>query len=599
VRKIDAAPYALNKIISGIRLRYYQNDVKTEIYNQWAAGVKNVLAVLPTGGGKTVVFGSILAEEQGASCAIAHRQELVGQISLALARYGVLHKIIGPQNVIKAICREHIAETGRVWYDPNAKCAVAGVDTLIKRGDDLKHWLASVKLWVTDEAHHLLDSNKWGKAAQMFPNARGLGVTATPTRADGRGLGRHAHGVFDTMVLGPTMRQLINEGYLTDYRLIVSKSDIVMNDKPGASGDWSPVQLRAASKESHIIDDVVGRYLKWAPNKLGVTFATDVETATDMAAAFRKAGVTAEVVHAKTPDDIRRSILGRFKRREIMMLINVDLFGEGFDLPAIEVVIMARPTESYSLFAQQFGRVLRLLIDPEYMAVWDDFSVADRLAIIAASTKPAGIVIDLVGAIVRHNGPPDIRNDWTLDARSSKGESKNDAEPLSYCVNPECANVYPKYKKACPFCGHTLPITARNSPEAVAGDLIELDAETLAALRAQLSGVTKSVEDYRMELMAQGLPSIWVMANVKKHDEKCRAYLNLKDASEWLVGEWLAAGLTMSECHRRFYIKFGMDVLSAYALPKADALELANKIDTLLTPASFAARVTYNLTEGN
>jgi len=165
-----------------------------------------VLLQLPTGGGKTVILARIIRETAGAVCAIAHRRELVSQISLALAREGVRHRVIGPREVVQFCARYHVEETGRSYYDASSAVAVASVDTLVAREADLRAWASSVRLWVQDEAHHVLTGNKWGLAAAMFPQARGLGVTATPGRADGRGLGRHADGVFDALVSGPGMR---------------------------------------------------------------------------------------------------------------------------------------------------------------------------------------------------------------------------------------------------------------------------------------------------------------------------------------------------------------------------------------------------------
>lgn len=156
------------------QLRPYQQAVRDGVIAGWQTH-QNMLAVLPTGAGKTVLFSSILADEPGASCAIAHRQELVSQISLSLARNRVRHRIIGPRNVVKMIVRLHMEEVGASYYDPNSRCAVAGVDTLVRRGEQLADWLPTVKLWVTDEAHHITRENKWGAAVQMFPNARGLG----------------------------------------------------------------------------------------------------------------------------------------------------------------------------------------------------------------------------------------------------------------------------------------------------------------------------------------------------------------------------------------------------------------------------------------
>ena len=212
-------------------LRPYQAKAKQYIYDAWDQGFVNVLAVLPTGAGKTVLFSDIIHDHRGASCAIAHRQELVSQISLALARDKVRHRIIGPKSVVKLCVNLHMLELGASYYDPSSTCAVAGVDTLVRRGDELNGWLESVTLCVQDEAHHVLESNKWGTAFKMFPNAKGLGVTATPLRADGKGLGRHVDGLFDTMVEGPGMRDLIEMGFLTEYRVFAPPSDFV---RPGA-----------------------------------------------------------------------------------------------------------------------------------------------------------------------------------------------------------------------------------------------------------------------------------------------------------------------------------------------------------------------------
>ena len=201
------------------KLRPYQEEVKQEIYEAWGTGNQNVLAVLPTGSGKTVLFAQLTEENPGASCVIAHRQELVSQISKALARNGVRHRIIGPSSLIKWIISDHMREFGRSFYDPSNPVAVAGVDTLIRRQSSLSSWLPTVTQWVMDEGHHILADNKWGKAAAMFPNARGLAVTATPERADGKGLGRDAEGLIDHMVVGPSLRWMIDEGYLTDCKI--------------------------------------------------------------------------------------------------------------------------------------------------------------------------------------------------------------------------------------------------------------------------------------------------------------------------------------------------------------------------------------------
>lgn len=335
-----------------MQLRPYQTEGKRDVYDAWNAGAENVLLVEPTGAGKTVIFSDIIHENDSASCAIAHRQELVGQISMALARNEVRHKIIGPTKVIRTIVNYHMLEFGKSYYDPSSFCGVAGVDTLVRRKNDheLSRWLKSIGLWVLDEGHHCLKENKWGEAAAMMPNAKGLLVTATPDRADGKGLGRHADGLADVMVEGPTMRDLINKGYLTDYRIFAPKTedlDLTNVDISKVTGDYNPNKLKTAIRKSHIVGDVVKHYLRIAPGKLGITFATDVETATEIASQFNAAGVPAAVVSSNTPDAERIAIQRQFKERELLQIVNVDIYGEGVDIPGVEVVSMARPTKSY------------------------------------------------------------------------------------------------------------------------------------------------------------------------------------------------------------------------------------------------------------
>jgi len=317
----------------------------------------------------------------------------------------------------------------------------------------------------------------------MFPNARGLGVTATPERADGRGLGRWADGLFDEMVEGRNMRDLINMGYLTDYRIFAPKTEdlYLENVKTGSDGDYTRESLKTAVRQSHVVGDVVKHYLRIAPGKLGITFATDVETATDIANQFNLAGVPAAVVSAKTPDHERISILRDFKARKLLQLVNVDLFGEGFDLPAIEVVSMARPTKSYSLYCQQFGRALRLMISEILAGAWDTYTDAQRRAFIAESTKPYAIIIDHVGNIdpaVGGHGLPDAPHVWTLDAREKRSGGGKQDKPTKVCI--ECTGFWEGYSTTCPYCGHVAVPGRRDGPEFVDGDLLELDAETLA-----------------------------------------------------------------------------------------------------------------------
>ena len=562
-----------------VTLRPFQAELERRVYDAWGQGAANVMPVAATGSGKTVVLSKVLYDEPGASIAIAHRQELVSQISTALARNGVRHRIAGAKKgspLIRIISALHTAELGYSFFDPNAKTGVGGVDTII-RMDAGDPWFKQVRLMVQDEAHHVLKANKWGAAAALFPNARGLLPTATPLRADGKGLGRHADGLVDAMVLAPSMRDIIDMGYLTDYRIFAPPSDLDLTAvaTSAATGDFNADQLRKAVHKSHITGDVVAHYLKLAPGKLGVTFAVDVEAATEIAAAFRAAGVPAEVVSAKTPDALRAQILRRFKAREVMQLVNVDLFGEGFDLPAIEVVSFARPTESFALFSQQFGRALRLMLTREELTGYDLLMDAGRKAVIAASAKPVAFIIDHVGNVLRH-GLPDARREWSLDRRERRSGGKSDAIPMRVCVNPECIQPYERVFKCCPYCGHYPPPPNRSAPEFVDGDLTELDPATLAALRGDIAKVDgDAVVPWGASAEVQG-------AVRRRHWERREGQKALRNVIAWWAGLETAQGRGESESYRRFYHRFGVDVANAQTLGTREAAELTGRVSAEL-----------------
>lgn len=550
-----------------MRLRPYQSKLEQDIYNAWNTGSKNVLAVAATGSGKTVLFSDIIHKHQGASVAIAHRQELIGQISLALARNGVRHRIIGASSLTRTCVQLHMMELGRSYYDPSSNCAVAGIDSLI-RMHPTDPWFKQVTLGVQDEAHHMLVGNKWGRGASMFPNARWLGVTATPMRADGKGLGRHADGIMDEMVLAPNMRDLIHMGYLTDYRIFAPKSDIDLSNVPvSAGGDFSPEPLRKAVHKSHIVGDVVQHYLKLAEGKLGVTFAVDVESATEIKEAFVINGIAAEVVTANTPDAQRISILRRFRNRELLQLVNVDLFGEGFDLPAIECVSMARPTHSFPLFAQQFGRALRLMVHDLWLNDWDSYSDDDRRTMIASSGKPKAIIIDHVSNVHRH-GLPDAPQQYSLNRRDRRSRTVI-VMPVRTC--PSCMATYQRTETFCPYCGTVPEPIGRGTPALVDGDLQEMDSAALAKLRGEIDAPPRF--PYGAEP--------WVVAGIRnRHHEKGEAQEALRDMMALWAGMRTQAteGDEIRKVMKEFFFTFGVDVLTAQTLPRAETEALTEKI---------------------
>lgn len=560
-------------------LRDFQVDVKSSIYNAWRGGAYNIMPIMPTGSGKTVVFCDIIRDLDRPACTIAHRQELVAQAALALNRERVPHAIIAQKQVVQQIIALEHEMQGYSCFNSRAQVRAAGVDTII-RHDPTDRWYSQVGVVVQDEGHHVLRENKWGRAQLMFPNARGLFFTAHGVRGDGAGLGRGADGLVDELVVGPCGRDLIRRGFLTDYRIVCVGSDIDFSEVPiGASGDYSMPKLRAATHASkQIVGDVVKHYLRFAPGKLGVTFAVDIEAATKIRAAFNLGGVSAEIITSDTPLNVRGALMKKFRARQILQLVSVDCLGEGVDVPAIEVVSMARRTASWQLMCQQFGRGLRVMVDEKYWQHWDKYTDEQRVTLIAMSPKPKAIIIDHVGNILWHaeqRGLPDTAQEYSLNRRESGARAKSDALKLRVCI--ECFMPFPRFMLACPNCGGVVQPAGRGSPELVDGDLIELDADVLAALRGEIDRVNGPAAA-KIGFLD---PSIQRHA-LRVHHDRYRAQQSLQ-RHLMLWGGWQQhIGLSLRESQKLFFLRFGVDVMSAQALNLLDATALEARVSAEL-----------------
>lgn len=559
-------------------LRTYQRTAVNEVYEAWGDGAAIVMLTSATGSGKTVIEGAIVQELDRPAIAIAHRQELVGQIALQLNRERTPHSIIAPTPIIRQIVALQMDTQGFSHYNPRSSTRIAGVDTLVRKVKSPERWMNEVGLVIVDEGHHVLRDNKWGTTVQMFPNAHGLFATAHAIRGDLAGLGRHADGLVDRLVVGPNARALIDMGMLCDYRLVCAENDVNLdNVHVGPTGEFNQAEVRAAVHESAcIVGDVVQSYLKFAPGKLGITFAVDIESATEIAAAYRKAGVPAEIITGETPLNIRGALMKQFRNRQILQLVSVDVLGEGVDVPAVEVVSMARPTASFQLYAQQTGRALRLLVDDKYAPHWNDYTDAERKAIIAASSKPKAIIIDHVQNWLRHN-LPDKPRVYTLDRRERK--VKSDAIPLKRCINPVCLHPYERYLVKCPHCGFVPPVTNRGSPEQVEGDLIELDLSVLRALDAEKARVDGPPQLPYGNTAAHG--------SVRHHHyARQQAQQSLRQTMALYMGWQEHLGLGHREAQKKFFLAFGVDVMSAQALNAKDAAELNARLEQILKRAN-------------
>lgn len=319
-----------------MQLRDYQKEQIDLIFKAWAEGYRRLLAQLPTGGGKTILFSHIsrsFIEEGEGVMVIAHRKELIVQAK------DKLETITGLEcGVIKAgyPCEYH------------KDIQVASIQSLSRR----KH-RPEVGLVIFDEAHHC-SSKTYSDIIEQYPNAYILGVTATPCRTDGQGF----QFLFDKLIPGVSPKRLIADGYLCPFRLYGAKP-ISTKGVRTTAGDFNQKQLE--DRAMALIGDVYPSWEKHAQGLQTIVFAVSVAHSKGIVEQFVEQGVKAEHIDGTTPDKEREDIIERFRNRETMVLSNVGIFTEGFDVPNIEAVQVVRPTMSLSLHLQILGRGLRPL----------------------------------------------------------------------------------------------------------------------------------------------------------------------------------------------------------------------------------------------
>lgn len=564
-----------------ITMRPYQAKAINDVYQCWKDGKQFVVLVMPTGSGKSATLCEIARIERDSGqvlLILAHRRELITQLSHTLARNGLMHNILAATNTVKAAHRQQIAEFGKSFVTPTSKVFVGSVQSIkpetIVNFSKYKDKLTMIQ----DEFHHATKKSKtWGSILTPLDEAgaKGLGVTATPCRADGQGLSRETDGYGDCMVLGPTARQLIDMSYLSDYRIYAPPSDLDLNEVlvSKATGDYQENSLKAEIGKSHIVGDIVDQYLRIAKGKPGLTFTVGVEMAERVAEQYRAKGVPAIALSGKSEDSERDNAIKDIASGKILQIVNDMLFTEGTDIPCVEVVTFARPTQSYGLYCQMFGRALRV-----------------------SKGKTHAIIIDHVGNVARH-GLPDAKREWSLDRREKRGSGEAENTTRT-CVDHKvegvvtaqgCYSVFERFLKVCPFCGleiRTPTPAERTGPEHVDGDLFELDADTLAAMRGEVAKVDlpidEAVAEYRADLMRKHTPTIGVMAHTKRFAVKLEAQQTaigaLREIMAIWAGHYRAAGRDDSEIFRRFYLRYGVDWLSAQALSSDAALTLGERV---------------------
>ena len=500
---------------SNIQLRDYQETAVAEIRAEFRAKNMPVLFVLPTGGGKTYTFSYVAAnaaDKGNTVCIIVHRKELLLQASASLSALGIEHGLISPFFTPK----------------PRARVQVASVDTLLQR---IKRWQKQCevaaaagkplppcpyqfKLLIYDEAHHVVDGNKWGRAFDLLGRPAMLGVTATPVRTDGKGLGEHAGGVFKAMVIGPSVRELIARGSLLNPIVYTSLEAPETDDlKTNRDGSDNLKAMADRIDKPKITGDAVKHYAEICPGARAIVFCCNIQHAKHVVDEFNARGFRFELlVGAPEMSDTERTEVNlKLRRGEIHGAVTVDLVSEGYDLPDLECCIMLRATASEALFLQQVGRVMRP--SPGKTTCW----LLDHVANVGRMKD---------GEFKRKHGLPDEVREWTLDGRKKrkgkKKEEEDDKVELLQC--PECYVVH-EPAPSCPKCGHVYPVkTGGRSIEQVDGTLTKITPEMEEMMREEerkrqrsAQAAAKSVDDMMQQL---GYSRTRAEAIVKAREEK-------------------------------------------------------------------------------
>jgi superfamily II DNA or RNA helicase len=416
-------------------LRDYQSTAVEAIRDTYRAGAARTLLVSPTGSGKTIMFAYLIASataKQKRVVILAHRIEIIEQICDALGSFGVAHGVIAPDAV-----------------ETDDAIQVASVASLIRR---LDRWAGRFDLLVVDEAHHSV-AGSWARIIAAMPDARILGVTATPERLDGRGLGD----VFEQMVEGPTVAELITAGHLSPFVAYAPAASVDLSGARTRGGDYAIEDIRSAMG-GVVIGAAVDEYLRLCPNTPAVCFCVDIAHSEAVAAKFRQCGIRALHLDGDTAPAERRHLIAALGTGELDVLINCNLIGEGLDIPVIGAAILLRPTQSLALYLQQVGRALR-----------------------PAPGKDKAIILDFAANCMAH-GLPDEPREWSLESKARRERGTTTAM-AKRCK--ECGAVNRLVARICVECGADL-ITPKERAE-IAMRLRE--AET-AALRQEIRGMS-------------------------------------------------------------------------------------------------------------
>ena len=425
-----------------ISLRPYQGEVVEATRAALRSGKRRVLAYLPTGGGKTRVATAItqmtLAKSSGRVIVLANRKQLVHQFAAALRAAGLDVGIAQGENT-----------TGL-----HHRVVVCSIDTIHARS----YTFEDVALFIIDEAHAVAGSEKYRTLLFRYNRVPCIGLSATPFA---RGLGKpypelRGAPLFEELVVGATVQQLVDGGFLTDLEIYAPSKPDMAGAKLARTAegemDYRQADIDEAADKPELVGDIIRHWLTLAGGRKTIAFASSIAHSKHIVEQFQSAGVTAEHLDCYMDDDTRADILERFERGDFTVLSNVALLSEGFDVPDTACMILARPTRSLTRFLQMVGRVLR-----------------------PADGKTHALLLDHSGSVERIGHPFDDLPLALCDGKPNKsGQQERQKPEPKPC--PSCKFIKPAGTRKCPKCN--FEPERQNDIEVRDGELRKLDRKT-------------------------------------------------------------------------------------------------------------------------
>ena len=421
-----------------IQLYPFQDKLVSQLRQAMMRGAKRVLLVSPTGSGKTVMFAylvSRMATKGVRSNIMVHRQELLEQVGATLDNFEADHGYIAASEP----------------YSPAPLTHVSSVFTLARRLDKMP----TPDYAICDEAHHCIKGSTWANCVDHWNGARLIGVTATPERLSGEGLGQ----MFDEMIIGPGVAELMHDGFLCKYKMFAPKQQLDTSQLHMRGGDYKKDEAEGLVNKPSITGNAVAHYRKYLNGAPAVAFCVSRKHAAQVAEDFRAAGFRSASIDGTMKKPDRRQMVKDFGNGQLNVMTSCQLINEGFDVPGMHGAILLNPTQSLARYLQECGRTFRI-----------------------APNKDFAYLLDHVGNSARHGLPCEER-EWSLDSKK-RGKRNRDPDDIAIRQCGFCGAVCGAAATKCVECGQVFPVKPRSIRE-IEGELEEVKRVEKKAARIE------------------------------------------------------------------------------------------------------------------